>query len=81
MSTPDPPTGRSLNQNPHALRRRRVAAGLSKLALARLAEISTTHMTAVELGQKSASAEVLGRLAQALDCQPEALMSEELISR
>lgn len=81
MSRPDPPRGRPLIQNTLALRRRRIAAGLSKLKLAELAEISTTHMTAVELGQKSASPEVLVRLAQALKCEPEALMSEELIGQ
>ncbi|WP_214327889.1 helix-turn-helix domain-containing protein [Nonomuraea sediminis] len=81
MSTPRAPGERALNQDPNALRGRRIAAGLSKVALAEKAQISTTHMTQVELGQKSASPAVLVRLAKALGCDPEDLMARELIAK
>lgn len=72
---------RVLNQSTLALRRLRVAKGLSKVKLAELTGISTTHMTQIELGQRSASPEALARLALALGCEPEDLMSEELIGQ
>lgn len=81
MHTSHPPGGRSLNQNPLALRRKRVAAGLSKKKLAEMAEISPTHMSQIELGQRSVSEEALLRLAEALGCETEELMAEELIGQ
>lgn len=81
MRTSHSSRGRPLIQNYTALRRERVAAGLSQLKLAELAEISRAHMSAVELGQKSASPEVLARLAHALGCKPIDLMAEELVGQ
>ena len=68
-----------LNQNPRAIRRRRVRKGLQQKDLAAAAGISPQHMCGIESGAVSAGIGAIGRLAAVLDCEPADLMSEELI--
>lgn len=65
------------NQDPAIVRRRRIEAGLSQGALASKAGISQAYMSMLEKGVHSASAPVLKRLADALDCEIADLMSPE----
>ncbi|MEV0586357.1 helix-turn-helix transcriptional regulator [Nonomuraea sp. NPDC050310] len=68
-----------LTQDPRAITRRRIAAGLSITALAHRAGISIGFLCHIEKGEKSASAETLGKLSAALDCEITDLMAEELV--
>ncbi len=72
------PRQRPLNQNPVAVKRLRIAAGLRQVALAKRAKITAAHVSKIETGRNSAGPEVLGRLAKALGCPVEELMAEEL---
>ncbi|MFD5251292.1 helix-turn-helix domain-containing protein [Streptomyces bobili] len=65
------------NQDPRLLRRKRVQAGLSQGDLAAQAEISQSYMSMLEAGRASASAPVLARIADVLDCQIGDLMPPE----
>lgn len=74
----NPERRRPLYQNPGAVRRRRLAAGLGQLALAEKAQITAAHVSKIETGRSSAGAGVLRRLADALGCTVEELLAEEL---
>ncbi|GAA5076512.1 transcriptional regulator with XRE-family HTH domain [Thermocatellispora tengchongensis] len=65
-----------LNQNPKAVRRQRLIAGLSQKALAEKAGVSANHMCNIERGHRSASVEMLHRIATALECDIEGLLAE-----
>lgn len=67
---------RPLHQNPKAVRRQRVIARLEQAELADRAQISASHMSKIESGAKSASVDVLHRLAEALDCEVEELIAQ-----
>jgi transcriptional regulator with XRE-family HTH domain len=67
----------SPNQDPGRLRRKRIEAGLTQGALAAKAEISQAYMSMIERGTGSASAPVLGRLAQVFGCEIADLMPPE----
>lgn len=67
---------RALHQNPTAVRRRRLIAGLMQAELADRAQISPSHMSKIETGRKSAGVDVLHRLAGALGCKVEELIAE-----
>jgi transcriptional regulator with XRE-family HTH domain len=54
-----------------------VAAGLSITELAVKAECSVAYLSQLERGQYSASARILGALANALDCEIADLMPRE----
>lgn len=69
---------RELNQDPKRLRRRRVAARLSVTTLAGMAGCSVSYLWQLENGDYSASPELLGQLADALDCDITDLMPPEL---
>ncbi|WP_078854352.1 helix-turn-helix domain-containing protein [Streptomyces sp. NRRL F-5135] len=62
-------------QDPGAVRRRRIAAGLTQQALADRAGLSKGHVSGIERGLAGASAPALGRLATALACEVEDLMA------
>jgi transcriptional regulator with XRE-family HTH domain len=70
--------GRDLNQSPQRLRRRRVAARLSLTELADKAGCSAPYLSQLERGIYSASAEMLGKVADALGCEITDLMPPEL---
>lgn len=70
-----------LTQDPQRLWRARVAAGKSQQQLAAEAKVSTSHMSAIEKGQKAASPDVLRRLAEALGCEIADLMPAEPVAR
>lgn len=70
-STPVP-----LNQNPKAIRRRRLIAGFRQNELAKAARLSANHLCNIERGNRSASVAVLHRLAEVLDCTVEELLAE-----
>ncbi|WP_327587081.1 helix-turn-helix domain-containing protein [Nonomuraea sp. NBC_00507] len=59
------------------MRLRRIAAGLKQKTLADLAELSEAHVSLIENGKRSPGADVLKRLATALDCAIEDLMAVE----
>ncbi|MFJ6386413.1 helix-turn-helix domain-containing protein [Streptomyces sp. NPDC091972] len=65
------------NQDPLVVRRKRIEAGLTQGALATKAGISQSYMSLLEKGTCSASAPVLKRLADVLDCQIADLMPPE----
>lgn len=75
------PRQRPLNQNPAAVKRHRLAAGLGQVALAERAKITPSHVSKIETGRASAGVEVLGRVAEALGCKVEELIAEELMVR
>lgn len=60
--------------DPEAVRRKRVAAGLSQVDLAERAGVSQPHISAMERGASSPSVEVLHALAEALGCDVEEIM-------
>ncbi|QQM44971.1 helix-turn-helix domain-containing protein [Streptomyces liliifuscus] len=62
------------NQDPARVRRKRIEAGLTQIALAAQAGLSTAHMSCIERGERGASPKVLDRLATALDCEIADLM-------
>lgn len=68
---------RELNQDRKRLRRRRVAKRLSVTTLAGMAGCSVSYLWQLENGDYSASPELLGRLADALDCDITDLMPPE----
>jgi transcriptional regulator with XRE-family HTH domain len=70
-------TGRPLNQDPKRLKRRRVAARLTITELAAKAGCSVPYLSQLENGEYSASPKLLGSLADALECDIEALMPAE----
>lgn len=72
------PRQRPLNQNPEAVRRRRLLKGMKQYVLAQAAEISPNHVSGIESGKKSASVGVLHRLAVALECPVEELLAKDL---
>ncbi|MFB4294836.1 helix-turn-helix domain-containing protein [Nonomuraea sp. ATR24] len=72
---------RPLIHNPLELRRRRIAAGMEQADLAEAADLSASHVSLLEHGKRSPTPQALFRLATVLDCLPEDLMAEELISR
>ncbi|MBB2914919.1 transcriptional regulator with XRE-family HTH domain [Streptosporangium becharense] len=65
-----------LNQDPEALRVARIAARMRPVDLARAAEISKGHMSELEGGTRSASPELLGRLAVILGCDVRELINK-----
>ncbi|WP_405930356.1 helix-turn-helix domain-containing protein [Streptomyces sp. NBC_00827] len=68
------------NQDPARVRRKRIEAGLSQIALAAMAELSPAHMSSIERRGRSgrgASPKVLARLADALGCEISELMPPE----
>lgn len=60
---------RPLYQDPAALRRKRIEAGLDQADLAGRADCSQNFISNLERGNRSASAPMLGKLAQALGCE------------
>lgn len=79
MVTPrtEPDQTRILNQDPQRIRWLRVAAGLDQQSLARLAGISKTTMWQYEHGGRSATPEILGKIAAVLGCRIVDLMPPE----
>ena len=67
---------RALHQDPKAVRRRRLIARLQQAELAERAQISPSHVSKIEAGAKSASVDVLHRLAEALGCKVEELIAK-----
>jgi transcriptional regulator with XRE-family HTH domain len=68
---------RKLNQDPARLRRRRLAARLNVTQLAAKAGCSLSYLWQLEHGSYSASADMLGRIADALGCDITDLMPPE----
>lgn len=66
-----------LNQDPRRLKRRRVIARLGLREAAGKAGISASFLSYLENGQKSASPDTLGKLADAFGCTIEDLMPRE----
>ena len=60
------------------LRRRRRLAGINPADVARQAGISSTYLSALELGQKNPSKKVAAALADALGCKPGDLFPEDV---
>jgi transcriptional regulator with XRE-family HTH domain len=58
------------------VKRLRQAKKLTQEALAHAAEIDTRYVGGIERGQENPSVAVLGRLAEALDVHPSALLAE-----
>lgn len=58
----------------HAVRNKRVEAGLSQTELAERANITQPHVSAIERGASSPSVEVLHALAAALGCEVAEIM-------
>lgn len=77
MKTRDPSATR-LYQNPKAILRHRLLAGLKQKDLAKAAGLSPNHLCNIEQGKRNAGVGALHRLAEALSCKPEDLMSKEL---
>ena len=75
------PPALRLIQDPRAVVRHRVLAGLRQKDLAQAADISPNHLCNIERGTRSPSVVVLHRLAEVLDCEPKALMARELIDQ
>jgi transcriptional regulator with XRE-family HTH domain len=69
---------RALYQDPLAVRRHRILAGLGQVALAERADITAAHVSKIETGKGSASPDVLNRLADALGCSVVELLAAEL---
>jgi transcriptional regulator with XRE-family HTH domain len=67
-----------LTQHPQKLRRRRILAGLKQERLGELAGYSKQHISELELGNSSASAECLLALSKALGCEIVDLVADEL---
>ncbi|TQE35442.1 helix-turn-helix domain-containing protein [Streptomyces ipomoeae] len=65
------------NQDPARVRRKRIEAGLTQIALAARAGLSPAHMSSIERGGRGASPKVLARLATVLDCEIADLMPQE----
>lgn len=61
------------------IRSRRKALGLSQERLAELVEISITHMSHIETGSTKLSLPVLIKLANALSCSTDELLSDSLM--
>ncbi|WP_433382863.1 helix-turn-helix domain-containing protein [Streptosporangium sp. CA-115845] len=70
-----PPRKRPIDQDPAAIRHRRLSAAMEQKQLASAANISTTHMSNIERGKSSAGPDVLFRIATALDCQVKDLLA------
>lgn len=68
---------RAVPTNHAELRRRRGEAGLSLAALGRLAGTTKTNLSQIELGQYNAGEELLHRLADALGCPVEDLITSD----
>ncbi len=66
-----------LTQHPRRLRRRRIEAGLTLEQLGSLAGYTKQHMSALELGQASASPPCLLAVANALGCEIADLLPDE----
>lgn len=73
--------GRRLSQDPDALFRLRMQAGLTQGQLAERAGLSKGFVSKLESGKSSASAEALNRLAKALGRPVVALMPDEPLRR
>ena len=65
------------NQDPRRLKRRRVIARLGLREAAGTVRISPGHLSDLENGYKSASPEMLGKLADLYDCGIEDLLPLE----
>ncbi|MCK2214246.1 helix-turn-helix domain-containing protein [Actinomadura sp. ATCC 31491] len=72
------PRRRALYQNPAAVRRHRILAGLTQMALAARAEVTDAHVSKIENGKSSVSPEVLARIANELGCKVTDLLAPEL---
>ncbi len=72
------PRRRALYQDPAAVRRHRILAGLTQTALADRAEITDAHVSKIENGKSSVSPAILARIANELGCPVVALLSPEL---
>ena len=59
-----------------ALKRRRLARGLTQEAFAHEAGITTSYASQIERGKKSPTLTVILRLCLALDCTPGELLSD-----
>lgn len=66
-----------LAQDPVRVQRKRVQAGLAQNQLAARIGISAAQLCRIEKGRSGASASVLARLAEALDCEIDDLMPPE----
>lgn len=66
--------GRAVPYDRAELMRRRALAGLEQKDLAEKSGVSKAHVSRLELGRCGASANVLHRLAAALDCEVADLM-------
>lgn len=60
----------------HTLKRLRTERGLSQLALARRSGVQAPHISMIENGLRNPNRLTLQKLALALNCQPEDLISE-----
>ena len=69
--------GKPLNQDPARVRRLRIRAGLSLTALAEAAGTSKGHLSEIESRSRSASPQMLAKLALALGCEISDLMPAE----
>ncbi|MFG2506777.1 helix-turn-helix domain-containing protein [Streptomyces rubiginosohelvolus] len=61
-------------QDPVQIRRRRIEAGLTQEGLGKKAKVSKAHISMIERGAAGASAPLLSRLAEALECEVADLM-------
>ncbi|MFI0528511.1 helix-turn-helix domain-containing protein [Streptomyces scabiei] len=66
-----------LAHDPRRVHRKRVQAGLAQNQLAARIGISAAQLCRIEKGRSGASAPVLARLAEALDCEIDDLMPPE----
>lgn len=73
-------SGRPAIQDPVKLRRQRTLARLSPSQLAKIVEISKGHYSEIEKipPTRSASPDLLGRLADALKCDMDDLLADEV---
>lgn len=60
------------------IRQLRIKAGLSQLALSKMAEVSQSHISEIESGVKRVGLEITRKLALALNCSIEDLMSDDI---
>lgn len=72
--------GKKVTEPVLKIRQFRIRAGLSQSALAKMADVSQSHISEIEGGVKRVGLEVTRKLAEALDCSIEDLMSTELVT-
>jgi transcriptional regulator with XRE-family HTH domain len=65
------------NQDPKRLRRKRIEAGLTQTALAQMAGVTKSHVSAVEKGNAGFSPQNIAAIATALGCEISELLPDD----